>query len=373
MPYKPMRVKAAVKPWLQTRESLDSLNALDVSMEGAFESLGLDPNQYLMTLRRQVDHYTDLEFAKRDGRTRFISAPNELIKPLLEDFYKRYLSEPRLFHGSAFAYIRGRSAVQCARKHEAANWLVKIDIEDFFHTIDERQIYQEFRRRGVKKFPAFVFARFLTREPSGFKGALPSKYRRHRANSSSKLFDVETRRLGFLPQGSPASGALSNLVFFGVDNLMEGLAQEFALSYSRYSDDIAFSSPEQFDRQKATRLLERAIGILRAHGFSVHKEKTRIVPPGARRQLLGVLVGEPGLRLPPARRKRLDTELWAVQTHGFKKHSRYLRVANEFQLLNRLHGELTWAFEVEPNWAEPRLQILQAIAEKQLGELLSGS
>jgi RNA-directed DNA polymerase len=373
MPYRPMRVSASPRPWHQARQPLTQLNELEVSMDGAYGSLGLDYDNYLMTLRRQHDYYTDLEFKKRNGQTRFISAPNDFLKPLLEEFYKQHLSDPALFHNSAFAYIRGRSAIQSARKHENANWLIKLDIEDFFHNIDERQIYREFRKRGVNKFPSFVVARFLTREPTGFKGALPSKYRRHRANPASRLFDVETRKLGFLPQGSPASGAVSNLVFFGIDNLMEELANDFDVTYSRYSDDLAFSSTGEFDRASATRLLQGAVRTIRAYGFSVNPTKTRIVPPGARKQLLGVLVGEPGLRLPRSRKKQLDKELWAVETHGFRKHAKHLRAANEFQVLNRIHGTLVWAYEVDAHWAEPRLQILQAAAEKQLGELLPSS
>ena len=369
MPYKPIRLKPTLHARTQKRVRLETLNALDYSMDGIYDSLGMDADEYLMTLRRQHDPYTDLEFLKRDGSTRYISAPNDHLKLLFESFYKRYLATPALFHNSAFAYIRGRSAIQCARKHENATWLVKIDIENFFHTIDERQVYREFRKRGVNKFPAFVLARFLTREPSKFKGALPAKYRRHRGNPASKLFDVESRRLGFLPQGSPASGAVSNLVFFDLDNLMEKLAQDFDVAYSRYSDDLTFSSTKKFDRPKASKLLERAIRALRAAGFSPHPQKTRIVPPGARKQLLGVLVGHPGLRLPRARKKQIETEIWAVQNLGFRKHAKRVRAQNEFQVLNRLHGTLVWAHEVDPKWAAPRLESLQAAAEAQLGEL----
>lgn len=151
---------------------------------------------------------------------------------------------------------------------------------------------------------------------------------------------------------------------------MEELANEFDVTYSRYSDDLAFSSTGAFDRPSATLLLQSAVRTLRAYGFSVHPTKTRIVPPGARKQLLGVLVGEPGLRLPRARKKQLETELWAVQAHGFRKHAKHLRAPNEFQVLNRIHGTLMWAHEVDPQWAQPRLKILQVAAEKQLGELL---
>jgi RNA-directed DNA polymerase len=352
---------------------MEKLNELDLSLEGVYGSLRVDLDEYLMTLRRQHDPYTDLEFEKRDGTSRYISAPHEPLLGIQDALHKQYLSEPKLFHDSAFAYIKGRSAVQCARKHEDAEWLIKVDIDDFFHTIDERMVYREFRRRGVTKFNSFVLARFLTREPSKFKGSLPSKYRRHQKNPASKLFDVETRRIGFLPQGSPTSGAISNLVFFDLDNQFEELAHQRGLSYSRYSDDLIFSSTDDFERRNATQTLQTVVRTLRRKGFDPHLGKTRIVPPGARKQVLGVLVGSPGLRLPRARKSRLDRELWAVRTHGFTKHARHMREPNEFKVLNRLYGTLIWANEIDPSWSRPRIEALREAAESQLGEISGAS
>lgn len=369
MPYRPLRLKPQPRPWAQKKVALPALNKLDLSLDGVSSSVGIYIDDYLMTLRRQHDPYEDIELKKRDGSARFISAPNEPFKSLHEDFYKKYLQESELFHTSAFAYIKGRSAVQCARKHEHAEWLVKVDVKDFFHTIDERMIYREFRRRGINKFNSFFLARFLTREPSKFQGSLPTKYRRHRSNPASKLFDVETRKIGFLPQGSPASGALSNLIFFDTDNRLEEVARHFGVTYSRYSDDLLFSSTSNFERAEAGQLLTAVARVLRTRGFQINSQKTRIIPPGARKQVLGVLVGSPGLRLPKAIRSQLDRELRGIETFGFAKHARHMRNESEFKLINRLYGNLVWAHEVDPRWASPRIQRLREQAERQLGEL----
>lgn len=373
VPYRPLRLKPQPRPWAQKKGPLPALNELDLSLNGVNNSIGLWVDDYLMTLRRQHDPYEDIELKKRDGSARYISAPNETFKSLHEDFYKRFLEETELFHASAFAYIKGRSAVQCARKHENAEWLVKVDITDFFHTIDERMVYREFRRRGVSKFNSFVLSRFLTREPSRFKGSLPAKYRRHQSNPGFKLFDVETRKIGFLPQGSPVSGALSNLIFFDADNRLEEIAAHYGMAYSRYSDDLIFSSTSKFERTEATKLLIAVTRVLRKQGFQINSQKTRIIPPGARKQVLGVLVGSPGLRLPRAKRSQLDRELRAIETFGFIKHARHMREESEFKLLNRLYGNLVWAHEVDPGWAGPRIQGLREQAERQLGELAAPS
>ncbi|MCX4845970.1 hypothetical protein [Streptomyces sp. NBC_00893] len=52
-------------------------------------------------------------------------------------------------HWDAFAYVKGRSVVDCARRHLGAQWLIKIDISDFFGSVGERRVHQVFRTQGL--------------------------------------------------------------------------------------------------------------------------------------------------------------------------------------------------------------------------------
>ena len=354
---------------LGARFGLQSVNNLSVDLPSMTEILALPEDGFFPFLGRTDESYETMKLEKSDGTIRYISSPLGRLRKFQFQFLKHFLAEPGLAHSAAFAYVRGKSAVQCARVHEDADWLIKIDLKDFFHSIDERQIYREFRRRGVAKYRSFVMARLLTRSPEGFEGPLPRKYRMHRPHSLSKKFGVRNKRLGFLPQGSPTSGAISNIVCFDLDNALEKISAQRSLRYTRYADDIVMSGTGQFNRLTAENTLREVLRTVEKFGFRANTGKTRIIPPGARLKVLGVLVGKPGLRLPREKRSQIDNHLRGIQKFGFKTHSHRLKLKDEYALLNLVVGNLVWAHEVNSNWARPRLARLRRLTIEQLGEV----
>lgn len=331
-------------------------------------------------LRRVYDPYTTLSIPKRDGSTRHISAPMSDLKKFQTLILRKFLSGPEVAHQAAFAYIKGKSAVQCARIHEDANWAIKVDIKNFFESIDEKQVYWAFRSRGVANFRAFFLARFTTRlerQPFEVKKSLREhfsgvgtpalrKYKIVQRHKLLKKFNVERRRIGYVPQGSPTSGQISNLVFYPVDVKLAALAKTLAAKYTRYADDIVISFRSEFTRGEAESVLRKAAKIINEAGFQLNHSKTRVLKPGSRMQVLGVLIGSPGLRVPPSKKKYLDKSLRAVEKFGFEKHAEHLDETRSYTVLNQLHGFLVWANEVEPGWASPRLSKLSQLAEEQL-------
>jgi RNA-directed DNA polymerase len=303
--------------------------------------------------------YKTQTLTKRDGTKRYISVPSQQLHQVQKMLLSEFFSKPDLVHPAAFAYIPGRSAIDCARVHENAHWLIKIDLQDFFHSIDDRQLSWEFRRRSVEKPTAEVLSFLLTRSAEDLENHLPKKY-------SSKVLGGRAR---FLPQGSPTSGFLSNLVFYDLDSIFLALADEFNLAYSRYSDDLIFSSPTKFDRPRAEFVMRELVRVAKKRGFRVNGGKSRIIPPGARKQILGVLVGSPGIRLRKAARKHIDAHLWAIRKYGFDSHYKRAGARSEYSLLNSLYGYLVWSLSVDPEWTRPRLNELLELAETQLGKI----
>jgi len=303
--------------------------------------------------------YKTQTIIKRDGSKRFLSVPSEKLREFQRKLLTNFFKSPELLHAAAFAYVPGRSAVQCARVHSAARWLIKIDLEDFFHSIDDRQLNVEFRRRGVEERTREALVFLVTRSAEHFDGPLPKKYSPNWLGSRHR----------FLPQGSATSGFLSNLVFYDMDCAFDQKAKELSLSYSRYADDLIFSSTQDFSRELAEKAMRELVRTLEKNGFRVNRTKTRIIPPGARKQVLGVLVGTPGIRLPKPARQRIDTHLWAIRKYGFTSHCAKVGFRNEYSLLSSLHGYLVWALSVDHDWARPRLDELVFLAEEQLGTI----
>ena len=366
--FKP-REQSRPKYVYEQRPHLGALNALDTDWKSLDESEVFERASLLSTLQRGFSNYKSIKITKSDGTIRHISAPMGELKRFQNRILKLFLSDASLYHSAAFAFIPGKSAVQCARKHAEAQWLIKVDLQDFFHHIDERMVFWTFAERRVKPYKAFFLARMLTRaslEWEEITKELPRKYKRNRRHSLSEKFGVYNKRLGFLPQGSPTSGAISNLVCFDLDNRLSEVAVANNMIYTRYADDIILSSDQGFSRPMAETTLKEVLGVIRKKGFKINPTKTRIITPGSRKKILGVLVGEGNLRLPRQTRAQIDGDLRAIAKFGFRRHAKVKSLKNELALLNKVFGQLIWAHEANAIWAKPRLEALSDLANTQL-------
>ncbi|HDV5613922.1 TPA: RNA-directed DNA polymerase, partial [Vibrio cholerae] len=108
---------------------------------------------------------------------------------------------------------------------------------------------------------------------------------------------------GRLPQGASTSPVLSNLASTSLDKKLVQIAKKFHLTYTRYADDLTFSSNKPFptilvereidengkEIHKVGRLLEQAI---KDSGFEVSHHKTRLQHKSQRQEVTGLVVNE---------------------------------------------------------------------------------
>lgn len=327
-------------------------------------------------LRREIDPYHSFTIPKRDGSSRTISAPSRKIKGIQKTILRKLLSRKDVAHPSAYAYVPGRSAVKCARFHEGAKWLIKVDLVDFFGSIDEKKVFWSLVSRRLTPYQSFVLARLCTRverskeelpkgklaEIKGFETPNYKKYRATQRHHLAKKFGVTRRRIGYVPQGASTSGQISNLVFWDLDKYFSELAQTHRLLYTRYADDIVFSSKSSFNRELAESILQTVTKKLYTNGFAINRSKTRILPPGSRLRVLGLLVDEPGLRIPAENKRKVQKELRAIEVFGFDNHAEFLD-EDRMKVLNRIFGYLVWANQIEPKWAMSSLRKLRELVD----------
>jgi len=229
--------------------------------------------------------------------------------------------------------------------------MIKLDLHDFFHSIDERQVYDIFLSLGYSRLPAFEIARICTRQASfGIlrSGTLQARHR------YSSIPAYSTDLLGFLPQGAPTSGALANLVAFNMDERISTIAADHGLIYTRYADDIVLSGTESFSRLLARQLIHLVDGAVRQSDFALHAKKTRIVPPGARHIVLGLLVDGERVRLSRQMRMRIETHLYGVEKFGLAGHKETRGFSSAVGLARHIDGLLAFAYDIDPEWTSHR-------------------
>jgi hypothetical protein len=141
-------------------------------------------------------------------------------------------------------------------------------------------------------------------------------------------------KLGYLPQGASTSGFLANLVMADFDYHIAKHSRNYGLRYSRYSDDIVLSSrSNSYTKEKALKTISFLQQSLEFYGFTLNKGKTKIITPGSRKFVLGLLVDTNSVRLPAKIRDRITSTIWKVATQG----DAWIQSAPQPHLLNESH------------------------------------
>jgi retron-type reverse transcriptase len=160
------------------------------------------------------------------------------------------------FDDHVHGFVPARSCRSAAAVHCGADWIVSIDIADFFPSITSARVHDALKGVGYPGAGAWLCARLCTLN-------------------------------GNLPQGAPSSPFLSNLVFSPTDAKLAIFAAEKGIHLSRYADDITLSGAEgQFDDTLVTTLAR----ILNEAGFTISPQKTHISRKPKPLRVLGLMV-----------------------------------------------------------------------------------
>lgn len=308
------------------------------------------------TLRQVVDRKTDpyrvfrLKKRSRPGDAsasrpfRTICVPSPPLMRMQRWIAQNILNivEP---HPASYAFAPGRDLVGAAERHVGCRWLIKMDVQHFFESILETAVYRVFYELGYVPLVAFELARLCTRVHS----------REHPLVPLDGTGTLPYRRWpeGHLPQGAPTSPMLANLAVRRLDEQLTGIARVEGWTYSRYADDLAFSTTDRSSRGEAMALVKLVERKLLAFGLSANKNKTSIVPPGARKILLGVLVDRDQVRLTKEFRNNIETHVYALAHPriGPSSHQAKRGFASRIGMKRHVLGLIAFAHQVDPMYA----------------------
>jgi hypothetical protein len=247
-------------------------------------------------------------------------------------------------HSASYAYQQGRSIVDCAARHVGSRYLIKLDIHNFFRSIDEAQVFRVIRRLGYPDLICLELARLCTRIPDA-----QLVRREHHRYEGKAPYAVD--QLGYLPQGAPTSGMLANSVMFHVDDLLSTMADRRGLLYTRYSDDLVFSAGTALPRRTAADVVNEVSNVLEGSGFKLHRKKTKFVGPGSRRIVLGLLVTDSQVRLMPEYKRRVEMSIRGVERFGLVSHAAHRGFDSALSFVSHVDGRIAFAAGVEPTFA----------------------
>jgi len=224
----------------------------------------------------------------------------------------------------------------------------------FFESISERQVYQVFQSLGYEPLISFEAARICTRIIDGGRRVTRYRWRNSFPAGRYSIGAYHKIPVGNLPQGAPTSPMLSNLVVWHLDESLTNLAAANGMIYTRYADDLVFSTASaNYSRQAAESLIRSIYAVLGDHHLRPRTTKTVVSPPGARKVVLGLVVDSDRPRLTREFRENLEVHLFHLKKHGLASHLERRRFASYGGMKAHLWGLLTYARHVDSTFAEP--------------------
>ena len=161
--------------------------------------------------------------------------------------------------------------------------------------------------------------------------------------------------MGSLPQGSPASPCLSNLVCLKLDARLSSLAQKYKAIYSRYADDITFSG------NGGIKEIENiTIKILKEEGFRLNPKKTRIAYKYQRQEVTGLIVNGENVRVSKQYKRMLYQEIYYCIRFGVQSHMKRIKCEKSFYK-EHLYGKAYFVNMVEKAEGEKLFALLSSI------------
>ncbi len=229
--------------------------------------------------------YAKFSIKKKSGGERIINAPAGGLKSILRslNFVLQCVYEP---HNAATGFVLNKSIVDNAKVHVGNHYVYNLDLKDFFHSFDRNRvkmgfIYEPFNLKGEREPLAFLLASLCTHP-----------------------FDVNGEIRNVLPQGSPTSPTITNILCKKLDRRLTGLANRFGAKYTRYADDITFSSPHNIykdeDFQSELKRIISEDNLIKANGKQINigpqlqfnSDKTRLQKSAHRQEVTGLIVNE---------------------------------------------------------------------------------
>lgn len=254
--------------------------------------------------QNRVDSYRHFEIPKRRGGTRTITTPRKNLKTLQRSLLQ-VLTHLFPRHKCAVGFERGESVVSHAKVHAGKRWVYIVDLQDFFPSITRSRVYGMLRSKPFEA--SEPLARYL---------------------SNLVTYD------GVLPQGAPTSPILANLLCRRMDARLFRWARDRGLSYTRYADDLAFSTNRVEFREKDRAEIRK---IIEDEGFQVHPEKQKLMPWYGRQFVTGLVVNEKP-NVPRSTIRNLRALLHNVEKYGWQSQ------VNRRQLFNDSEDEKWLAY-----------------------------
>ena len=235
--------------------------------------LNIPPSKitYILFKRGVDSYYTEFEIPKKSGEPRRICAPTGDLKGVqrqladaLWEHQKSIYEELGIKPNISHAFEEGKSIITNAKIHRNKRIVINVDLSDFFDSIHIGRVcgfFEKNKHFNLPHEPAITIAQLACYQ-------------------------------GKLPQGAPTSPIITNLVCQVLDMHLLSFAKRYRLDYTRYADDITFSTNNRAFLETWDSFYAELEKKIRKAGFSLNEKKTRITYRDSKQVVTGLVVNK---------------------------------------------------------------------------------
>jgi RNA-directed DNA polymerase len=279
-----------------------------------------------LKLEQLINHPVYIKFfiPKRKGKPRAISQPNKELMRIqrrlniyLQAIYS--FQVPDCVHGFIpKTSTHKRSIISNASAHIGKKHILSVDLKDYFQSIKASRIKTIFTSWGL-------------------------------SNEISTALTLLCVYEGCLPTGAPTSPVLANICTYELDQRLIQFSKERNITYTRYADDLTFSSNIYFYQE----IISYISILIQECKFQINTEKLRLTGNNKKQKVTGIIVNEK-LSVDRTLKKKIRARLHDIERNGIsvatKKYYQINRIPNkseEAYFMNNTNGLLSFIKMVE--------------------------
>ncbi|MBQ7141368.1 MAG: trypsin-like peptidase domain-containing protein [Bacilli bacterium] len=256
--------------------------------------LNISSRKYNYLVYQKKNLYTSFYINKKQGGFRKILSPCYDLKKIQKELNIIMSNNYEFNNETVHGFVKEHSIKTNATVHKDANYIVNIDLKNFFDNIHFGRV------RGMFMKPPFNFSDYI-------------------ATNLAKLTCYEKK----LPQGAPTSPTISNIICYRMDRELSYLCNKYNCRYTRYADDITISTkmlylPKEIAKFRDGQVIlsSNITDTIKNEGFTINIDKLKISPNTDRQEVTGLIVNKK-VNVQKVYIKKLRALLNNVSKYGF--------------------------------------------------------
>jgi RNA-directed DNA polymerase len=274
---------------------------------------------YILYIKKVDNLYYSFTIPKKNGEARPIHAPNDALKIIqnkltvaLYGHQKVIQSEYINLKNLSHAFEKNKSIFTNSKIHRNKRFVINLDLEDYFECFHFGRVKGFFEKNNGYLLPSEVAV--VIAQLACYQGSLP--------------------------QGAPSSPIITNIISQILDNRLLRIAQKYKLDYTRYADDLTFSTNNHhFLSMFESFIADINNEIVRA-GFKINDRKTRLQYKDSQQKVTGLVVN-----------KKINVDRNYQRTTKAMAYSLYTKgsftINNITGNINQLEGRFSFIHQVD--------------------------